>query len=102
MDFSLMVTNLTKNLRIRDLKNALNEQGVKPSKITWIRYKGICYLYYAKAKPTTNNENKNPLIVDNVIQILQNLKINPEHETELCVKIMEPISRIETTNITAV
>lgn len=107
IDFSLMISNIQRNVRVRDLKTALNKEGVKPNEIEWKGYKGVCFLHYAKPKPKpeTETETKPPVAVDNVIQILQNLKLNPEAEEEqqqLEVKVMEPISRIETTNITAV
>lgn len=100
IDFSLMLSNIEKNLRVRELKDALNKEGVKPNDITWRGFKGYCYLHYAKPKAIA--ENPSPIVADNVIQILQNLKINPESDLQFDVKVMEPISRIETTNITAV
>lgn len=100
IDFSLMLSNIEKNVRVRELKDALNKEGVKPTDITWRGYKGYCYLHYAKPKNPT--ENQSPLIADNVIQKLQNLKIKTDSESQFNVKVMEPISRIETTNITAV
>lgn len=103
IDFSLMVSNIEKTVRVRDLKNALNEKGIKPNDITWRGYKGFCYLHYAKANPKTMKNNESPIVVDNVIEILQNMKISPDSDTNLSVKVMEPqISRIETTDVTAV
>lgn len=102
IDFSLMVSNIEKNVRVRDLKNALNERGIKPNDITWRGYKGFCYLHYAKSNPKKIKEEQPPIIVDNVIEILQNLKISPDSDTNLSVKVLEPISRIETTDVTAV
>lgn len=102
IDFSLMVSNIEKTVRVRDLKNALNERGIKPNDITWRGYKGFCYLHYAKSNPKAVKTEQPPIIVDNVIEILQNLKITPDSETNLSVKVMEPISRIETTDVTAV
>lgn len=97
-----MVSNIQKDVRVRDLKNALNEKGIKPNDITWHGYKGVCYLHYAKPNIKAVKENRPPVVVDNVIEILQNLKIHPDSESLLSVKIMEPITRIETANITAV
>ncbi|KAI4462121.1 5-formyltetrahydrofolate cyclo-ligase-related [Holotrichia oblita] len=102
IDFSLMVSNIEKNVRVRDLKNALIERGIKPNVITWRGYKGICYLHYAKSNAKSVKPEKSPIVVDNVIEILQNLKISPDSETNLSVKIMEPVSRIETVNVTTV
>ncbi|XP_065174195.1 methenyltetrahydrofolate synthase domain-containing protein [Atheta coriaria] len=104
IDFSLMVSNIEKNVRVRDLKNALTERGIKPNEITWRGYKGFCYLHYAKPRVTTENDDPavSPVVVDSVIEILQNLRIMPESDNSLSVKVMEPISRIETTDVTAV
>ena len=100
IDFSLMVSNIEKSVRVRDLKNALIEKGIKPNDITWRGYRGFCYLHYAK--PNAKNETIEPRQVDNVIGILQNMKISPDSEINLNVKVMERISRIETTDVTAV
>lgn len=102
IDFSLMVSNIEKNVRVRDLKNALTEKGIKPNDITWRGYKGFCYLHYAKSNPNAVKNEQSPIAVNNVIEILQNLKIGPDSDTKLSVKVMEPISRIETTDVTAV
>lgn len=96
-----MVTNIERSVRVRDLKKALNERGIKPNEITWHGYKGFCYLHYAKPNGKTVNAEAPPIAVDNVIEILQNLKISPESEV-LGVKVLEPVTRIETTDVTAV
>lgn len=98
-DFSLMLGNIERNLRVRQLKDALNKEGIKPRDITWRGYRGFCFLHYAKPKKV---EEKAPLVVENVVQILKNLKINPDSNSQFQVKVVEPISRIETANITAV
>lgn len=96
-----MVSNIERNVRVRDLKKALNDRGIKPSEITWRGYKGFCYLHYAKPN-NQSVKSEEPIVVDNVIEILQNLKIGPDSDTSLAVKVLEPISRIETTDVTAV
>ncbi|CAH0555311.1 unnamed protein product [Brassicogethes aeneus] len=103
IDYSLMVSNIERNVRVRDLKNALIKHGIKPDDITWKGYKGFCYLHYAK--PTNKatdkeNESQKPFSVDNVIDILQSLKLTSDSQFE--VKVMEPITRIETTDVTSV
>lgn len=100
IDFSLIVSNIEKTVRIRELKNALIEKGIKPNDITWRGYRGFCYLHYAKPKSRAKSEESRQ--VDSVIEILQNMKISPHPETNLSVEVMDPISRIETTDITAV
>ncbi|RZC38293.1 methenyltetrahydrofolate synthase domain-containing protein [Asbolus verrucosus] len=104
VDFSLVVSNIDRNVRVRHLKNALIDHGIKPNNITWRGYKGFCYLHYAKPvkKEADKVIEEKSFAVDNVIEILQTLKLNPESTTNLSVKVMEPITRIETTDVTAV
>ncbi|EFA10212.1 methenyltetrahydrofolate synthase domain-containing protein [Tribolium castaneum] len=104
VDFSLVVSNIDKNVRVRHLKDALIDHGIKPNNITWRGYKGFCYLHYAKQvkKEADKIVEEKPFAVDNVIEILQTLKLNPESSNNLSVKVMEPITRIETTDVTAV
>ncbi|KAB0794922.1 hypothetical protein PPYR_11761 [Photinus pyralis] len=101
IDFSLMISNIEKTVRVRELKNALNEKGIKPNVITWRGYRGVCYLHYTKPSPKTDTLLE-PRQVDSVIEILQNMKIRPDLENQLSVKVMDRISRIETTDVTAV
>ncbi|XP_018321207.1 methenyltetrahydrofolate synthase domain-containing protein isoform X2 [Agrilus planipennis] len=101
IDFSLMVTNIEKTVRIRELKNALMESGIKPNDITWRGGKGFCYLHYAKMNGK-KNDSIEPRQIDNVIETLKNLKIKPDCDSQLEVTIMDRISRIETTDVTAV
>lgn len=96
-----MVSNIEKTVRVRDLKKALNERGVKPNDITWHGYKGFCYLHYAKPNDKAV-QPETPIVVDDVIEILQNLKISPDSENSLSVEVMGTVSRIETTDVTAV
>jgi 5-formyltetrahydrofolate cyclo-ligase len=105
VDFSLVVSNIDRNVRVRHLKDALIGHGIKPNNITWRGYKGFCYLHYAKPvkkEAADKVVEEKPFAVDNVIEILQTLKLNPESTTNLSVKVMEPITRIETTDVTAV
>lgn len=105
VDFSLEVSNIDRNVRVRHLKDALIGHGIKPSNITWRGYRGCCYLYYAKPtkKESDSEDTAAPsFAVDNVIEILQTLKLNEESTTNLKVKVMENVTRIETTDVTAV
>lgn len=94
------MSNIDKNVRVRHLKDALIDHGIKPNNITWRGYKGFCYLHYVK--PVSKEVEEKPFAVDNVIEILQTLKLNSESSNNLSVKVMEPITRIETTDVTAV
>lgn len=59
-------------------------------------------MHYAKSNPRALKNEQSSIAVDNVIEILQNLKISPDSDTNLNVKVMDRISRIETTDVTAV
>nr|CAH7722022.1 unnamed protein product [Callosobruchus chinensis] len=102
IDYSLLVSNIGKSVRVRELKDALIEKGIKPNNITWRGWKGFCYLHYAKTAKKQVEEAEQPFAIDSVIEIIQELKLNPSTEENLNVKVMEPITRIETINITAV
>ncbi|XP_050547575.1 uncharacterized protein LOC126909201, partial [Daktulosphaira vitifoliae] len=67
-EFVLKVGNIANNVRVRDLKAALMERGVKPLHITWRGPRGFAYLRY------NNSEDLNK---DNVIGSLQNVRIKP-------------------------
>lgn len=45
VEFSLKLSNISSDARIRDLKNALLKRGIKPNEITWLGHRGICYLF---------------------------------------------------------
>lgn len=106
--YSLCVSNIHKSVRVRDLKNALIEKGIKPSAITWQPFRGLCYLHYSKKhvknelKNEQDEEKRDPFLIDNVIELIQEMKVNPNSTQNLNVKVMEPITRIETLDVTAV
>ncbi|CAG9862057.1 unnamed protein product [Phyllotreta striolata] len=99
IDYSLRVSNIQKNVRVRDFKMALREKGIKPNNITWKGSRGYCYLHYAK---TNQKVEKDSEAINGVIEMIQDLKINSNVEKNLNVKVMEPITRIETVDVTAV
>ncbi|XP_018564694.1 methenyltetrahydrofolate synthase domain-containing protein [Anoplophora glabripennis] len=102
IDFSLLIGNIERNVRVKDLKKALVEKGIKPDSITWKGYRGFCYLHYSARTNKRDPEKREPFSIDNVIEILQGLKIIPTSKQNLTVKVVEPITRIETTDVTAV
>lgn len=85
---------------MRDFKNALREKGIKPNNITWKGSRGFCYLHYAKKNQKKEDENSDA--INSVIEMIQDLKINSNAQKNLNVKVMEPITRIETVDVTAV
>lgn len=100
IDYSLRVSNIQRNVRVRDFKNALREKGIKPNNITWKGSRGFCYLHYAKKNQKKEDENSDA--INSVIEMIQDLKINSNAQKNLNVKVMEPITRIETVDVTAV
>ncbi|XP_025406178.1 uncharacterized protein LOC112680335 isoform X2 [Sipha flava] len=67
-EFILKVGNIANNVRVRDLKAALMERGVKPLHITWRGPRGFAYLRYSNAV----DMNK-----ENIMGSLQNVRIKP-------------------------
>ncbi|CAI6368631.1 unnamed protein product [Macrosiphum euphorbiae] len=67
-EFVLKVGNIANNVRVRDLKAALMERGVKPLHITWRGPRGFAYLRYS---------NSSDLDKDDVMGSLQNVRIKP-------------------------
>ncbi|XP_057664904.1 methenyltetrahydrofolate synthase domain-containing protein [Diorhabda carinulata] len=101
IDYSLKVTNINKKMRTRDFVKALKERNIKPRCITWKGKRGVCYLHYVK-KDRKKDEDVSDAIND-VIEIIQDLKLDPdEPDKNLNVKVVEPITRIETVDVTAV
>lgn len=104
IDFSLKLSNISSGVRVRDLKNALLERGVKPSEITWQGYRGICYLHFSKLR-SENALPDQPLQVDSIVANLQELRIGESADDEeglIHVEPAKPISRIEVTDVTTV
>ncbi|KAL0276742.1 UNVERIFIED_CONTAM: hypothetical protein PYX00_004249 [Menopon gallinae] len=94
IEFSLRIGNITSNVRVRDLKNALAERNVKPTEITWRGHKGFAFIHFAKPKqePTT------PIFVDNIVASLQDMKIGDGKEgVTLLVEPAKPITKAAVT-----
>lgn len=105
VEFSLKLSNILSGARIRDLKNALLERGIKPNEITWLGYRGICYLHFNK--PRKNNSLSEQLIqVDSIMANLQQLCIGMKSSGNandfIVVEPAKLISRIEVTDVTSV
>ncbi|KAK7584331.1 hypothetical protein V9T40_005294 [Parthenolecanium corni] len=95
IEFSLRVKNIGMGVRVRDLKIALNERGIKPRDITWRGYKGFACLHFVKP---TSKENNKPLTVDDVIQTLQGLPLEPKEKKSLVIEPLKPKSPEESAN----
>ncbi|XP_043584209.1 methenyltetrahydrofolate synthase domain-containing protein [Bombus pyrosoma] len=105
VEFSLKLSNISSGARIRDLKNALLERGIKPNEITWLGYRGICYLHFNKLRKN-NSLSEQPIQVDSIMANLQQLCIGMKPSGNvndfIVVEPAKPISRIEVTDVTSV
>ncbi|EFN83333.1 Methenyltetrahydrofolate synthetase domain-containing protein [Harpegnathos saltator] len=104
IDFSLKLSNISSGVRVRDVKNALLERGIKPSEIIWQGYRGICYLHFSKLRSESASPDQ-PLQVDSIVANLQQLRIGEfanNEEDFIHVEPAKPISRIEVTDVTTV
>lgn len=101
--YSLIVSNIHREIKCQVLRNVLIEKGIKPNYITWKGFHGYCLLHYMKKNiKTDENGQKVPLSIDNVIELIQDININPDPSQKLTVKVKEPITRIETLDVTSV
>ncbi|XP_014241719.1 methenyltetrahydrofolate synthase domain-containing protein isoform X2 [Cimex lectularius] len=99
VDFSIRVNGLTSSVRIRDLKAALIERGVRPNDISWRATKGVALLHFAKRKHHVAQETI-PMVtagVDEVVASLQGLSVKSEDgpAMDLSVEAAKPIVRAE-------
>jgi hypothetical protein len=103
IEFSLRVDNIASNVRVRDLKAALAERGIKPSDITWRGHRGFAFLHFAKTGGSRNAETSAPVAVDSIVASLQDLRVGTEGgEDFLKIEPAKPITRIEVTDISSV
>ncbi|XP_065213155.1 uncharacterized protein lost isoform X2 [Planococcus citri] len=86
IEFSLRVKNIGTGVRVRDLKTALNERGIKPRVITWKGHRGFAFLHFVKS---ASNENK-PLAVEDVIHALEGLPLPPKNKRNLVIEPAKP------------
>ncbi|XP_053619483.1 methenyltetrahydrofolate synthase domain-containing protein [Plodia interpunctella] len=60
IDFSVKISNISPNTRVRDLKQALSERGVKPQVMVWKGFRGFCYLHFFKPGPQKGEGDSAP------------------------------------------
>ncbi|KAL7302247.1 hypothetical protein TKK_0004918 [Trichogramma kaykai] len=111
VEFSLKLSNIASTVRVRDLKSALHERGVKPSNITWRGQRGFCYLHFGKLRKRQSPDSKEqpePVQVDSIVANLRELRIGETDAQQavensfIVVEPAEPVTRIEVTDVTAV
>lgn len=116
IDFSVRVNGLNSGVRIRDLKAALIERGVRPADISWRATKGVALLHFAKRKrrPTPlskenpsdggNMLNGECAGVEEIVASLQGLTVKREGGgpvMDLSVEAAEPVVRADNKAINA-
>ncbi|CAG4978932.1 unnamed protein product [Colias eurytheme] len=74
IDFSVKISNISPTTRVRDLKQALTERGVKPQMMTWKGFRGFCYLHFYKSGPQKGEgDNIQAPNMDSVISALSQM-----------------------------
>ncbi|BFF88836.1 methenyltetrahydrofolate synthase domain-containing protein [Drosophila madeirensis] len=65
-DFCVKLTNLTRDIRVKDLKSELRKRECNPMSIAWKGHFGKCFLYFG-------NRNGTPSTQDDVDKVLKSL-----------------------------
>ncbi|XP_030369736.1 uncharacterized protein LOC115620575 [Scaptodrosophila lebanonensis] len=65
-DFCVKLTNLTREIRVKDLKSELRKRECNPNAITWKGHFGKCFLHFG-------NRNGTPSTQDDVDKVLKSL-----------------------------
>ncbi|KAJ1525401.1 hypothetical protein ONE63_010216 [Megalurothrips usitatus] len=100
IDFSLRVSNMASDVRVRDLKNALAQCKVKPVNIKWRGQNGFALLHFTRQAGQAGDA---PSSMDSVLAALRDLKVAAAEGDGVNVEPMDAVTRIEVTDeITAV
>ncbi|XP_063369359.1 methenyltetrahydrofolate synthase domain-containing protein [Cydia amplana] len=76
IDFSVKISNISPNTRVRDLKQALSERGVKPQIMVWKGFRGYCYLHFFKPGPQKGEGDSAATVnMDSVISALAEMSV---------------------------
>ncbi|CAH4037056.1 methenyltetrahydrofolate synthase domain-containing protein [Pieris brassicae] len=73
IDFSVKISNISPSTRVRDLKQALIERGVKPQMMTWKGFRGFCYLHFYKTPQKGEGDNIQPPNMESIISALSQM-----------------------------
>ena len=95
VDFSLRVSNIASDVRVRDLKNALAECKVKPINITWRGPNGFALLHFAR---TGAQGDDGASSVDSIMTALRDLKVAAAEGDGVNVEPHNAVTRIEVTD----
>ncbi|XP_049880723.1 methenyltetrahydrofolate synthase domain-containing protein [Pectinophora gossypiella] len=76
IDFSVKISNISPNIRVRDLKQALSERGVKPQIMVWKGFRGFCYLHFFKPGPQKGEGDSTTTInMESVLAALNEMSV---------------------------
>ncbi|CAG4967651.1 unnamed protein product [Parnassius apollo] len=76
IDFSVKISNISPNTRVRDLKQALSERGVKPQVMVWKGFRGFCFLHFFKPGPQKGEGDSAPAInMESVLAALAEMSV---------------------------
>lgn len=76
IDFSVKISNIGPNTRVRDLKQALSERGVKPQFMVWKGFRGFAYLHFYKPGPQKGEGDSAPTTnLESVIAALECMSV---------------------------
>ncbi|XP_013165284.1 PREDICTED: methenyltetrahydrofolate synthase domain-containing protein, partial [Papilio xuthus] len=76
IEFSVKISNISPTTRVRDLKQALSERGVKPQIMVWKGFRGFCYLHFFKPVPQKGEGDSAPAInMDSVLNALAQMSL---------------------------
>ncbi|XP_013105838.2 methenyltetrahydrofolate synthase domain-containing protein [Stomoxys calcitrans] len=81
-DFSVKLTNITRDVRVKDLKSELRNRECHPMAITWKGSYGRCYLHFGNrnGKPSTEED------MNKVLDALTNLSLTITPETKVAAE----------------
>ncbi|KAL4708514.1 hypothetical protein ACJJTC_014122 [Scirpophaga incertulas] len=84
IEFTVKISNISPNTRVRELKQALSERGVKPQIMTWKGFRGFCYLHFFKTGPQKGEgDSASPEVsMDSVLSALAQMSLSGEGDAE--------------------
>nr|XP_034837042.1 methenyltetrahydrofolate synthase domain-containing protein isoform X1 [Maniola hyperantus]XP_034837043.1 methenyltetrahydrofolate synthase domain-containing protein isoform X2 [Maniola hyperantus] len=83
IDFTVKISNISPSTRVRDLKQALSERGVKPQVMVWKGFRGFCYLHFFKpGPPKGEGDIVPPPNMEGVIAALAEMSVGGSGGTE--------------------
>ncbi|GBP37756.1 Methenyltetrahydrofolate synthase domain-containing protein [Eumeta japonica] len=83
IDFTVKISNIGPNTRVRELKSALSERGVKPQIMIWKGFRGFCYLHFIKPGSQKGEGDTAPSVnMESVLAALKEMSIGGANGAE--------------------